>query len=85
MHRNNIPQFKKRSCKYKNKHEHLKYALTAMFCLRERGIDVDCCYKCVFCNFYHLGHYGNVKRRTKNKRIIREYLKMKGESHNVIS
>jgi hypothetical protein len=70
-----IKHYKKRSCQYKVKLLSLKDGLKHLFQTRNRGIDVDACYKCVFCNGYHIGHYPKQKnKQRRNRKLVTQYL-----------
>ena len=70
-----IKYFKRRSCKFKIKHKTMYDGLKSLLEKRKQGIAVDAVYKCIFCNFYHIGHYSKGTVRKRNRRIIRYYLK----------
>ena len=69
-----IKSFINRSCKYKKKISSLKDSLIYLLELRSKQVNVDSCYKCIFCGNYHIGHYGKKQTRKKNRKIIKEYL-----------
>lgn len=57
-----------RSCKYKIKYASLKVALIKLFHYRDnKGLKVNCIYKCLFCENYHIGHQSKNTRKTMRK------------------
>jgi hypothetical protein len=72
-----IKYYRIRSCTYKHKLPSLKEGIKHLFQKRDNGIDVDACYKCVFCDQYHIGHYSKQGTRRRNRKIVRQYLSIK--------
>lgn len=65
-----INHFKIRSCEYKIKYETLKKGLIALLKRRDdEGWSIDSVYKCLFCEYYHLGHKKKKTRKRFNQII----------------
>ena len=80
VNKKRIRYFINKSCKWKIAHSTLKNALIYLLEKRNKGVDVDSCYKCAVCENYHIGHYPNTSKKRRNaKRKTIYYLKHKGE------